>query len=284
MASKKQPYMPFYPGDWKKDLGVQMLSFEHRMVWFEMLILMHDSEQRGVLVLNGSPLSNEDIARLIGLDKQKFEQALEQIKKNNVCSFTEDGAIYSRSMVRRAETSVKRSISGSQGGNPALLKQNSQQDSYPNSDIDIEDDNENESLKNNSAPLQPIDPADAPLYEFAESQLTPTTDPKIQKSNHFISAGRRPMRKYPEIWLTPMELVDAAKVMSEAGIPKNRLDLVFKPVAARIRGYVAEGRDPARTPAYTHITTFGLEAALKVLKATNDLERSKNYLQTAGAK
>ena len=50
---KKLPAMQFYPGDWRKDIGVQSLSFHDRGVWFEMLMLMHGSERRGVLVLNG---------------------------------------------------------------------------------------------------------------------------------------------------------------------------------------------------------------------------------------
>ena len=45
---KKLPALQFYPGDWRKDLGVQSLSFHDRGVWFEMLMLMHDSENRGV--------------------------------------------------------------------------------------------------------------------------------------------------------------------------------------------------------------------------------------------
>jgi len=135
---KKLPYMPFYIGDWKKDAGVQLLSLHDRMVWFEMLILMHDMVERGVLRINGVALSNDQIAKLLNLDKQIFEHALKQIENLNVCSRDTDGAIYSRAMVKRYEVSVKRSISGSQGGNPILLNQKSEQGGYANTDIDID--------------------------------------------------------------------------------------------------------------------------------------------------
>lgn len=136
--SKKQPYMPFYPGDWKKDAGVQLLSFFERHVWFEMLLLMHDSEERGILVVNGHPMTEEEIAMLINLDNQIFISALEQIKKRGVCGIRDDGAIFSRSMVRRAQMSQVRTEAGKMGGNPILLNQKTSRGGYPNADIDID--------------------------------------------------------------------------------------------------------------------------------------------------
>lgn len=146
--SKKLPYMAFYPGDWKKDLGVQTLSFHDRAVWFEMLMLMHESEQRGLLILNGKPMSHETIAKLIGLDKQIFLECLNRIIENGVCSVREDGAIFNRKMVKSEDISLKRSICGSMGGNPNLLKQKNQSGSYPNADIDIDNVNEDLNKKN----------------------------------------------------------------------------------------------------------------------------------------
>ncbi len=151
-AQQKQPYIPFYPGDWKKDAGVQALDFFDRHVWFEMLMLMHDSDQRGYLVLNGRPISEDALARLLGLDKQILSKSLSNIKANGVYSVREsDGAIYSRSMVRRADVSVKRAISGKSGGNPSLLKQNASKtqskteaNPQPNSDNESDNANDNE--------------------------------------------------------------------------------------------------------------------------------------------
>jgi hypothetical protein len=40
----KLPALQWYPADWRKDPGVQALSLHDRMVWFEMLMLMHESE------------------------------------------------------------------------------------------------------------------------------------------------------------------------------------------------------------------------------------------------
>ena len=66
----KLPHIQFYVGDWRKEVGIQSLSYHHRGIWFELLLLMHGSEQRGKLVLNGKPISNASLARLLGLSRQ----------------------------------------------------------------------------------------------------------------------------------------------------------------------------------------------------------------------
>lgn len=170
MSQQKQPYIPFYPGDWKKDAGVQALEFFDRHVWFEMLMLMHDSDQRGYLVLNGRPMSDEAIARLLGLDKQIFSKALSNIKANGVCSVREsDQAIYSRSMVRRAELSSKRAISGKSGGNPKLLKQTpSKPPTKTTANPQPNSDNESENANANEDPIEILKKSHPELTEALE--------------------------------------------------------------------------------------------------------------------
>lgn len=141
--SKKLPALHFYPGDWKKDLGVQSLEFVDRAVWFELLMLMHESEERGVLVLNGKPMTVETIARLINLDKQTLSKSLATIKEHGVCSVREDGAITCRRMLRDEEISLIRSDAGSKGGNPNLLNQNSSK-TKPKRKQNTEDESVNE--------------------------------------------------------------------------------------------------------------------------------------------
>jgi hypothetical protein len=122
---KKLPAMQFYPGDWRRDVGVQSLSFHDRGVWFEMLMLMHGSERRGVLVLNGQRMSDDMIARAIGLDIQIFNQTLTTLVSTGVASREEGtGALINRRMLRDEHVRKIRVAAGSMGGNPALLKQN----------------------------------------------------------------------------------------------------------------------------------------------------------------
>lgn len=120
----KMPAMQFYPADWRKDLAVQALGYFERGVWFEMLCLMHESSERGVLLLNGIPMPDEVIARLLGLDNQTFNQALTKLLTYGVAKRRDaDNAIFSKRMVADEKICQIRREAGKRGGNPALLKQ-----------------------------------------------------------------------------------------------------------------------------------------------------------------
>jgi hypothetical protein len=124
----KLPALQFYPGDWKKDIGVQSLSFHDRGVWFELLLLMHDSEQRGQLMLNGHAISDEGIARLVGLDNQTCNQTLSTLLKLGVASReANSGALICRRMVKDEKNRLAHAAAGKMGGNPALLNQKANQ-------------------------------------------------------------------------------------------------------------------------------------------------------------
>lgn len=45
----KRPAFQFYPGDWLKDLNLRRCSAAARGVWIDILCLMHDSDEYGVL-------------------------------------------------------------------------------------------------------------------------------------------------------------------------------------------------------------------------------------------
>ncbi|HTV81487.1 MAG TPA: hypothetical protein VME18_02465 [Acidobacteriaceae bacterium] len=120
----KLPAIQFYTGDWRKDIGVQSLSYHDRGIWFEMLCLMHESERRGVLVLNGLAMSLDALARVLGLDKQILTTTISTLLTTGVASREEEsGAIYCRRMVRDERLRQIRAEAGKKGGNPVLLKQ-----------------------------------------------------------------------------------------------------------------------------------------------------------------
>ena len=120
----KLPAFQFYPSDWRSDNGVQALSYFERGVWFEILCLMHESEQRGKLLLNGKPMSDEVLARLLGLDKQILTKALTTLLEYGVASRDDDGSLFSRRMIRDENLRLIRTESGKKGGNPSLVNQN----------------------------------------------------------------------------------------------------------------------------------------------------------------
>jgi hypothetical protein len=120
----KLPAFQFYPGDWRKDPGVQSLSFHDRGVWFEILLLMHESDERGRLLLNGKKMPEDALARLLGLDNQILTTTLTTLLTYGVASVCEEtGCIVCRRMVRDEQLREVRKKAGKLGGNPNLVNQ-----------------------------------------------------------------------------------------------------------------------------------------------------------------
>ncbi len=126
----KLPALQFYPGDWHKDQGVQALSLEERGAWFELLLMMHDSDERGVLLVNGKPMPEAVIARRLGVVNQTANQILTTLLEFGVASKREaDGALFCRRMVKDEQLRQIRTEAGRKGGNPSLVNQNPKQKS-----------------------------------------------------------------------------------------------------------------------------------------------------------
>lgn len=122
----KLPAIQFYPADWRKDPGVQSLDYFDRGVWFEILCLMHESPDRGKLTLNGEPMPDEALARILGLDNQTLTKTLTTLLKYGVASRDDEtGALMNRRMVKDENIRKIRAEAGKKGGNPALLNQKS---------------------------------------------------------------------------------------------------------------------------------------------------------------
>lgn len=119
----KLPAMQFYPADWRKDIKVQSLSFEERGVWFELLCLMHESEERGKLVMNKKPIDEGALARLIGCDEKVFRKIFQRILRDKVAYRTRSGVVYNKRMVEDERIRKIRRDAGLKGGSPILLNQ-----------------------------------------------------------------------------------------------------------------------------------------------------------------
>jgi hypothetical protein len=120
----KLPALQFYPGDWRKDPGVQSLNYFDRGVWFEILCLMHESSERGKLLLNSQPMPDDALATILGLDKQILTTTLNTLLTYGVASRDEEtGALINRRMVKDEILRQVRTEAGKKGGNPVLVKQ-----------------------------------------------------------------------------------------------------------------------------------------------------------------
>ncbi len=141
--SDKLPALHFYPGDWWKDSGVQSLDHFHKGVWFELLLIMFDSNTRGKLLLNGKQYPSKALAKRLALSEQDLNNAIEVLTESGVCRVDSEGVLYSHRMVQDEEKRQSKINAGSAGGRAKSVKQKSSKDPSRNlADTEIEDENE----------------------------------------------------------------------------------------------------------------------------------------------
>lgn len=112
----------------------------------------------------------------------------------------------------------------------------------------------------------------------AESMLMSadeTPDAEWTRSPAFMSAGRRPMRKYPDIWLTRPELVHAIKVL-QSKLPQTHWREVFMKVNTRLTSGKANGQRPERGNAAGWITGWALTEVLEQYNAEVKINRNRS--------
>ena len=117
------PWMKWYPADWRADPKLRACSPVARYVWMEMLGLMHEAEPYGHLLLNGRPVPNDVLARLIGVEVRELSGAVKELDRMGVFSRTDAGVIYSRRMIRDENKAKSARENGKKGGSPSLKNQ-----------------------------------------------------------------------------------------------------------------------------------------------------------------
>lgn len=119
----KLPGFMFYPGDWLKDPALRSCSLGSRGLWIDMLCLMHESSRRGFLQHpNGSPVTAEQIARMVGCSPGEATGWLNELDNAGVFSRTADGVIFSRRIDRDERKRTLCAEAGRRGGgNPTFI-------------------------------------------------------------------------------------------------------------------------------------------------------------------
>lgn len=121
MARKRPiPLMPFDTLAWLTMPGVRRLSPELRSLWLDLLCLMWGSVERGVLLKpNGDKYSRGEINRLLAINDGDL---IETLIDAGLCAWREDGALFSRQIIRGEEIRAKRREAGLKGGNATKAK------------------------------------------------------------------------------------------------------------------------------------------------------------------
>lgn len=111
-----QPWMKFYPRDWRGDQALRVVSLPARGLWIEMLCVMHEGSPYGHLTVGAQPCSDAVLARLVGTSVEEVQALLVELGAAGVFRRTRGGVIYSKRMT----DDHKRSIEGRKAKMEAL--------------------------------------------------------------------------------------------------------------------------------------------------------------------
>jgi hypothetical protein len=114
------PWMKWYPADWRSDPRLRMCSLAARGLWQEMLCVMHEATPRGFLLVNGNAPTDRQLAGLAGCSAREVVKLLAELEAAGVFSRDEVGVVFSRRMVKDEERASRDRANGRQGGSPIL--------------------------------------------------------------------------------------------------------------------------------------------------------------------
>lgn len=95
-----QPWMKFYPRDWRGDQALRAVSLAARGLWMECLCIMHEAKPYGHLMLNGQKVEDGTLARMAGISVDEVSALMAELRQAGVFSLTSKGVVFSRRMTK----------------------------------------------------------------------------------------------------------------------------------------------------------------------------------------
>jgi len=116
----KRPSFQFYPSDWLRDTALRSCSTGARGLWIDMICFMHEGKPYGHLKVGDKVILPDNLSRMVGETLEVVIGWLDELKQAGVFEVNEEGAIFSRRMIRDEGLRQVRAAGGIKGGNPAL--------------------------------------------------------------------------------------------------------------------------------------------------------------------
>jgi len=206
VTSKKLPSMQFYPGDWRKDPCLQACSLAARGLWIEMLCLMHESVDRGHLILkSGVAMNEEQLARVAGITHDECRRLIDELETAGVLSRGAINEFVCKRMVRDEAQRKAMSEGGRKGGLASSAKRKSRASSSSSSSSSSSTSSSEEIHTTKIA--EDKDPFTASEYYLAAS------NPKVQSVLKSIPRSRKIAVK--ETTCEILKAIDVVELMSE---------------------------------------------------------------------
>lgn len=96
----EQPWIKFYPRDWRGDQALRAVSIAARGLWMECLCIMHEAKPYGHLMLNGEPVEDHVLARMAGVSVDEVSALMAELRQAGVLGVTSRGVVFSRRMTK----------------------------------------------------------------------------------------------------------------------------------------------------------------------------------------
>jgi hypothetical protein len=113
-----QPWMKFYPRDWRGDQALRVVSLAARGLWMEALCIMHEAKPYGHLLIGAQPIEDAALARIVGSSVEEVQALLVELRAAGVFRQTRQGVIFSKRMT----DDHKRSVAGKKAKELALAE------------------------------------------------------------------------------------------------------------------------------------------------------------------
>jgi len=101
------PWMKFYPRDWRGDQALRAVSVAARGLWIECLCIMHEAKPYGHLLVNGQKVEDDTLARMAGVPVDEVRILMSELQQAGVFSLTRKGVVFSRRMTKDFARSQK---------------------------------------------------------------------------------------------------------------------------------------------------------------------------------
>lgn len=193
MSKEKQPYIPFYLGDYIKD--TRRLPLAVRGAWVDLLLFMWNEKNKGEITA-----TYQEFSSMLGCPLNECEFAIGLLIEKNVCDHEFLGGGKVKLVSRRMKRDVKKSLIRSESGKKGVdAKKNIKQKitiksnfaeakDKQNTDIDYINDNEDECISLEGAGNFSFDSKTAlPVFALEAAEMNQFTFTK-NKNTDFVKA------------------------------------------------------------------------------------------------
>jgi hypothetical protein len=115
-----QPWMKFYPSDWRVEPKLKLISREARSLWIDMICLMFEGGT-GRLEIDGRPMTVLELSKMLGDNPRTVKKLLAEIELAGVSSRDQGNFIVNRRIIKDRIKAEKDISNGRKGGNPSLI-------------------------------------------------------------------------------------------------------------------------------------------------------------------